>query len=197
MIQIAVLPPFIHSLFVLGFFLIALLLILVILVQKPQGGGLSGAFGAGASSGQTAFGAKTGDMLTWLTVTIFVLFILAAIGLNFTTRENPFAPPVPTPAALTGTGVDIPIDSEGTPGDETGGEGDGSSELIDNLANQPAVDPNADPAGDPGSDPTGDPAGDPASEGGTPEGGSGEEGNSEGGETTPPTTTPPPTGGGG
>lgn len=67
---------------VMGFFLICLLLVLTILIQRPQGGGLAGAFGSGAGSGQTAFGAKTGDALTMFTIAVFVLYILAAIGLN-------------------------------------------------------------------------------------------------------------------
>lgn len=58
---------------------ISFLMILVVLIQKPKGGGLSGAFGgagggaAGASQG--AFGSKTGDVLTWLTVACFVIFL--------------------------------------------------------------------------------------------------------------------------
>ncbi|MDP1662923.1 MAG: preprotein translocase subunit SecG, partial [Phycisphaerales bacterium] len=45
---------------VVGFAAVCVLLVLAILIQKPQGGGLSGAFGAGSSgSGQTAFGTKT------------------------------------------------------------------------------------------------------------------------------------------
>ena len=96
MIHLAVLPYYVHSLLVLLFLMVSVLMILVILIQKPQGGGLSGAFGAGASSGQTAFGAKTGDMLTWLTVGMFCMFVMIAIVLNFTTRQNPFATAVPT-----------------------------------------------------------------------------------------------------
>ncbi|MCH7790960.1 MAG: preprotein translocase subunit SecG [Planctomycetes bacterium] len=96
MIHLAVLPYYVHSLLVLLFLMVSVLMILVILIQKPQGGGLSGAFGAGASSGQTAFGAKTGDMLTWLTVGMFCMFVMIAIVLNFTTRQNPYATAVPT-----------------------------------------------------------------------------------------------------
>ena len=67
-----------------------MLLILIILIQKPQGGGLSGAFGGGAAqgSGQTVFGARTGDALTIGTISVFVLYLLVAIGLNYAIRPH-------------------------------------------------------------------------------------------------------------
>ena len=43
-------------------------LMLVILVQRGRGGGLSGAFGG--MGGSSAFGAKTGDVFTWITVVV-------------------------------------------------------------------------------------------------------------------------------
>jgi preprotein translocase subunit SecG len=73
------------SLLSLLFVLVSVLMMLIILVQKPKGGGLSGAFGgAGGGSTQSAFGARTGDVLTWATVVFFVLFILIAMGLTWT-----------------------------------------------------------------------------------------------------------------
>lgn len=76
------------GLLTLGFVFVCVLMILIVLVQRPQGGGLSGAFGSGAGSGQTAFGAKTGDALTIATIGIFVMFLLAAIGLNYAARPD-------------------------------------------------------------------------------------------------------------
>lgn len=67
------------------FVLVSVLMMLIILVQKPKGGGLSGAFGgAGGGSTQSAFGARVGDVLTWATVVFFVLFITIAMGLTWT-----------------------------------------------------------------------------------------------------------------
>lgn len=63
------------------FILICLLLILIILIQKGRGGGLSSAFGGGGG-GNTAFGSKTGDVLTWATSVIFGIFLILAIALN-------------------------------------------------------------------------------------------------------------------
>jgi len=68
------------ALYILLFF-VALILILLVLIQKGRGGGLSSAFGGGGG-GSTAFGAKTGDVLTWATSIVFGVFMLLAIGLN-------------------------------------------------------------------------------------------------------------------
>lgn len=63
------------------FVVLSLLMILLILIQKGRGGGLSSSFGGGGG-GSTAFGAKTGDVLTWATSIIFGVFMLLAVGLN-------------------------------------------------------------------------------------------------------------------
>jgi preprotein translocase subunit SecG len=59
------------------FVLVSVVLILVILVQKGRGGGLSGAFGGGAGGG--LMGTKTGDFLTWVTIILVGVFLLLAI----------------------------------------------------------------------------------------------------------------------
>ena len=79
------------------FIIVSVLMILIVLIQRPQGGGLSGAFGAAADgAGQTAFGAKTGDALTLATVATFVIFLLTAVGLNFALRPEVVDPAQPT-----------------------------------------------------------------------------------------------------
>jgi len=72
----------------LGFVLMCtcLLLILVILLQRGRGGGLAGAFGG--SGGTSAFGAKTGDVFTWITVVGATLVILLSIVTNFVYDES-------------------------------------------------------------------------------------------------------------
>ena len=57
----------------------ALVLILVILIQKGRGGGLSGAFGGAGAGG--VLGTKTGDFLTWVTVTLVGVFLLLSVVL--------------------------------------------------------------------------------------------------------------------
>ena len=55
-------------------------MILIVLIQKGRGGGLASAFGG--AGGNTAFGSKTGDVLTWATSVVFGIFLVLAITLN-------------------------------------------------------------------------------------------------------------------
>ena len=71
------------ALLVVLFVVVSVLMILVVLVQRPQGGGLSEAFGSNSGSGASAFGAKTGDALTTLTIGVFLAFLVMAVILNF------------------------------------------------------------------------------------------------------------------
>lgn len=92
---------FMHIMIAL-FMLTSLLLIGIILIQKGRGGGLASAFGGGGG-GHTAFGSKTGDVLTWATSIIFGIFLLLALVLNWT------ANPKPAPASAN-SGVTIPVE---------------------------------------------------------------------------------------
>jgi len=78
-------PGWVEWLLAIGFVLTCLIMMLVILVQKPKGGGLSGAFGGGAGGGseRSFVGARAGDVLTWITVGCFVAFLLLAMGLTW------------------------------------------------------------------------------------------------------------------
>ena len=55
---------------------ISLALILIILIQKGKGGGIGAAFGGAAGS---LLGTKTGDFLTWVTISLVVLFLLLGV----------------------------------------------------------------------------------------------------------------------
>jgi len=59
------------------FVLVSIVLILVILIQKGRGGGLSSAFGGGMAGG--LLGSKTGDFLTWVTIVLVAVFLLLAV----------------------------------------------------------------------------------------------------------------------
>ena len=60
---------------------VSLLLVGLVLLQKNKGSGLSGAFGG--VGGHSAFGTKTGDFLTWVTVGLATVFLLLNIAGNF------------------------------------------------------------------------------------------------------------------
>jgi|GEM_PF-617230 len=96
-------PTVFTGLMVVAFLAVCLILILTVLIQRPQGGGLSGAFGSSAGSSQTAFGAKTGDVLTIFTIGIFVVYLFVAVLLNY--RVTPPAPVTPTAVGLDQNGA--------------------------------------------------------------------------------------------
>jgi preprotein translocase subunit SecG len=79
--------------FIILFILVCLIMILLVLIQKGRGGGLASAFGG--AGGNTAFGAKTGDVLTWATSIVFGVFLLLAIILNLITRNTSASPTSP------------------------------------------------------------------------------------------------------
>jgi preprotein translocase subunit SecG len=62
----------------LGFslFFISLFLIFLVLIQRGRGGGLSGALGG---TGQSAFGSKAGDEMTYITLIVSAIWILLCI----------------------------------------------------------------------------------------------------------------------
>ena len=77
---------------------VSLLLIGLVLLQRNRGAGLSGAFGG--VGGHSAFGTKTGDFLTWVTVGMVVVFLLLNISGTFT-FEPPAEPKQPAPLVET------------------------------------------------------------------------------------------------
>ncbi len=81
------------------FISVAVILILLILIQKGRGGGLASAFGG--AGGNTAFGSKTGDVLTWATSIIFGIFLLLSICLNLLAKNQSAIAAGPTGAAGT------------------------------------------------------------------------------------------------
>lgn len=75
--------------FALGFMLVltALFLILLVLIQRGRGGGLTGALGG--AGGQSAFGTKAGDVFTRITVGVAGFWIaLCILSLNVLGRRE-------------------------------------------------------------------------------------------------------------
>lgn len=93
-----------HLIFATVFSMLSLLLMLVILLQRGKGVGLSGAFGA--AGGHTALGSKTGDVLTWITMVGAGVFLFLTIILNYF-----FQPLATTPAATPEPAAPTPADA--------------------------------------------------------------------------------------
>jgi preprotein translocase subunit SecG len=68
----------IHYFFSISLMLTSLFLILIVLVQRGRGGGLTGALGG--MGGQSAFGTKAGDLFTRVTIVVATVWILLSIG---------------------------------------------------------------------------------------------------------------------
>lgn len=95
------------------FMVVSTVMILVILMQRPKGGGLSAAFGgSSAGSADSLLGGRVGDTLTWVTVVAFVLYLGLAISLNMS--AGPGAAEVAGPAeAVEASDTNAPV--EGLP----------------------------------------------------------------------------------
>ena len=96
--------PFVMKIVVGIWVLLSILLILVVLMQKGRGGGLSSAFGG---LGTSLLGTKTGDFLTWFTICLVsVWLILSVVAVKWfkpqTSEYLQPAPPVqqPSPAPV-------------------------------------------------------------------------------------------------
>jgi len=68
---------FIMNVVAVLFVLCCITLILIILIQKGRGGGLSAAFGGAMAGG--ILGSKTGDFLTWVTIVLVGVFLTLAV----------------------------------------------------------------------------------------------------------------------
>lgn len=112
-----ILAAWYHPILATLFTLVAVFLMMVILLQRGRGVGLSGAFGGAATN--TAFGSKTGDVLTWATVVIACFFLLLTVVLNYVfvpqgADLSTGSPSVTTPAPAStpppaGTTAELPI----------------------------------------------------------------------------------------
>jgi protein translocase SecG subunit len=112
---------FVMSVAAVLFLICSVVLILIILIQKGKGGGLGAAFGGGLASG--ILGSKTGDFLTWVTISLVSVFLILAVvmakfykptisdfGPSQVRQEEPISPRQLPPAEDTGavTGSNVP-----------------------------------------------------------------------------------------
>ena len=147
------------------FLVLSLFLILLVLIQKGRGGGLSAAFGG--VGGNTAFGAKTGDVLTWATSIVFGIFLVLTIGLNLMAntidaREtNPFkdkpaavAAPTTVPTAAAGEAVDAMLPATQQSAAPTTARAAAEPALVDPALPNPKPTPPPSPTTNPSTKPT-------------------------------------------
>ena len=110
--------------FLLGFMLVftSLFLILLVLIQRGRGGGLAGALGG--MGGQSAFGAKAGDVFTKITIGVAAFWIvLCIISVNVLGRQQ---------SLLSGElGGSAPISLDGTTEGDDAAAGDQASEGVE------------------------------------------------------------------
>ena len=105
--------------------LLSIFLILLILVQRGRGGGLTGALGG--PGGQSAFGSKAGDLFTRITFIVAGIWILFCALAMFTLGDarNAFLGQSPTPS-VSGTGEES---DEGTSTSESDMSTEGGLDL--------------------------------------------------------------------
>lgn len=110
-----ILAAALHTILAVFFAILASLLMIVILLQRGKGVGLSGAFGG--AGGGTAFGAKTGDVLTWITVIGAIVLLGYTLVLNFVfVPSGPgLQPSTPTLSAPVGDDTTTPETSTTPP----------------------------------------------------------------------------------
>lgn len=120
---------FSHYFFGISIFLTSMFLILLVLVQRGRGGGLTGALGG--PGGQSAFGTKAGDLFTRITVAVATVWIiLCAAAVYFLGDRALPTTPVTRNTSSVGSGGDNEGAAPGTdplPGDNTRLPGAGDS----------------------------------------------------------------------
>ena len=87
-------------------FVLSVLLIGIILIQRGKGGGLAGAFGG--AGGSSAFGSRAGDTFTRITI------VMAAVWMLLIMIEIKIVHPVEAPAPGGASAV-LPSDDAGGP----------------------------------------------------------------------------------
>jgi preprotein translocase subunit SecG len=112
------------------FGLVCIILILVILIQKGKGGGLSAAFGGGMASG--LLGSKTGDFLTWATITVVGVYLVLAVLLArfYKPGTSEFGAPVKSaqPVSETSSPTGQPAPEASAPTEQPAPQGEAPTE---------------------------------------------------------------------
>lgn len=132
----------------IGFTFICVFMMIVVLIQKPKGGGLSGAFGGGAGGGssQAFVGGGIGNVLTVVTVICFLIFLGLASGMTLAINAGDDVPAeeqveqVDDAGAIPGNDIETP-DIEPAPAIEPDIEVEPAAEPETEEEAEPAVEP--------------------------------------------------------
>ncbi len=129
---------------------------LVILIQRPKGGGLSGAFGGAGGDQGAVFGSKVGDVLTLVTGVAFVIFAGLGVWLTYAIRADlrgsePTQEVTPASTTTSGGSSAPSTGTAGTGSNETNGGSDTDAEAAanENLDDASSVTPDDAPIIDP------------------------------------------------
>ena len=139
-----ILGPFFVGSFLGGLFgwlmsLLSIFLILLILVQRGRGGGLTGALGG--PGGQSAFGSKAGDMftkITFATAGVWILLCALAMWSLGNARTAVVVPPAGPTMRGTGTEPELPGEAAAPTGSMSGLSVPSDLGSLDALTNPPA-----------------------------------------------------------
>jgi len=101
------------------FLLTAVILTMLVLIQRGRGGGLAGAFGG--PGGHSAFGTKTADVFTKATAIAGGIFFVLSIVTAYAMRPGIETAPAPAPAPAQPGGTETPAPAEKPAAPETGG----------------------------------------------------------------------------
>ena len=139
----------------IGLFLTSLFLILLILVQRGRGGGLSGALGG--MGGQSAFGTKAGDVFTRITIIVACLWILLSIfSIKMLNSGDSFLPsslPSNDATTVAPDGDNQESTEPANPSSDTvDNASPATSELETGETSEPAAEPSGEPAAEPSSE---------------------------------------------
>jgi preprotein translocase subunit SecG len=117
---------FIMNVVAVFFVICCVSLVLIILIQKGRGGGLSGAFGGAMASG--ILGSKTGDFLTWVTIGLVGLFLILALVMAKWYKPAPVGDydvsPQTQQQPLESPGQPAPSETAGETAGQTGADAD-------------------------------------------------------------------------
>ncbi len=118
------------NVFAVLFVVCCVALILIVLIQKGRGGGLSSAFGGGMTSG--ILGSKTGDFLTWVTIFLAGVFLLLAVVLAKFYKPAPVgdydASPTTQQQPISETDMEAPPVDTDTPATTDANNGSGQTQ---------------------------------------------------------------------